>query len=252
MNVKQITRTWLTALAYICLGTISFAATDTVQRPIAPAGSVGLPVDRNGGPTVDPTMAVRELVIAAVKRLDDLHDASDQLNKERASHLKEIAELRAAHEKEQRASEAARLDSIRQVDRDDVSKTAASANIAIATLANRTTDLQTTLAKQVQDTATAVEVRQSAFATEVNKRLSALELTSSERQGKQTVADPQLEKMNAAIEKLAALQSSGAGKSEGMSNLWVLITGGIVLLVVLYSAFTSRANGKILKTGRSS
>jgi CRISPR/Cas system-associated exonuclease Cas4 (RecB family) len=131
-----------------------------------------------------------------------------------------------------------------------VAKTTAAANVAIATLAKQTTDLSTTLAKQVADTATASEARQAAFAAEVTKRLSALELGFSERQGKQTLSDPQLEILKAETERNTAARLASQGSTMGISNMWTLLVAAGVLIIAALNYFRSHQNGKILRNGR--
>jgi TolA-binding protein len=203
----------------------------------------GLPVDKYGGQTVDPTRNVLDLVQAAVKRLDDLREQAEK-------YQKEISDLRATHENELRIADVKLSEAIRTVDREDVNKTAAVAQTAIANLAKQTTDLATTLAKQVTDAATATEARFSTFQSDTNKRLSALELASSERVGKGLVADPQVEAVRAAVEKLTAAQQSGEGKSSGQSNLWTMIIAGGILLVTGANFYKSTSNGQILRNER--
>lgn len=214
---------------FICLtATLCIAAQE--QPPvISPSGRV------------DPSTNVMDLVNAANRRQDDLRNAE-------ASHIREIMALRAEQDKESRKYESGRLDSIRQVDREEVNKRAADANVAIATLAEQTRGLSTTLAKQVTEAATATEVRFSAFQNDTNKRLSSLETAASERIGKQQVSDPQLDRNNALLEKLASAQAANVGKSEGVSNLYTLVVAGGLFLIAVYTAFRSRQNGKAIRT----
>lgn len=203
--------------------------------------------------TVDPTENVKALMAASLEALAKLRDADKDISDSKYAHLKELAEIRALHsktigelreayqEKISRA-ESGRLDSIRQVDREEVAKTAVSANIAITTLAKQTTDLQQTLAKQVTDTAAAQETRNSAQYSDINKRLSALELSSSEGKGKQTEAGPQLERLASMVEKLAAAQAAGGGKSEGISTSWTFLIAAVGLIAVLYGIYNSRTS----------
>jgi hypothetical protein len=212
----------------------------------------GIPVDRTGGPTIDPTANVLALVKAEAVRQDGLREAADRFNTAEIGHVKEMMTLRASQEVALRQADKSESSSIRQVDREDVNKTAAAAQTAIATLAKQTTDLATTLQKTLADTAIAVESRQSSFATEVNKRLSALELASSERIGKQQVYDPQAERINALVEKLASAQAVGTGKSEGSTATFALLCAiaGLILTLIIIGAFVfrqSHANGKLLK-----
>ncbi len=196
---------------------------------------------------VDTTTNVLALVEASDRRQDDLRIASEKYSALQHLHQKEMAEQRAQHEQmvgtlregyqEKIAkAESGRLDSIRQVDREEVAKTAVAANTAITTLAKQTTDLQQTLPTHVTHTAAAKEARNSAQYTDINKRLSALELSSSEGKGKQTVVDPQIDRITVLVETLARNQAAGAGKSEGISASWGVILGGAGLVVAIIIA----------------
>ena len=200
----------------------------------------GIPVDSAGGPTVDPTKNVLDLVNAAVKRIDDmaaLHErlANEQLRRVEAviTYQDKLAGVREQHQRELDAAESGRLNSIRQVDREEVAKTAASAQTAIATLATTTNTMAETLRTQVATVAAAAESRQSAFAGDVNKRLSALELSSSEGKGKQLVSDPQIEALARVVDNLVRAQATGTGKSEGLSMSAALIMGGLTVIMTL-------------------
>lgn len=213
----------------VCLSSLAFAQDEQRGRP-------GIPVDKYGGATIDPTKNVLDLVNAAVKRLDDLAALDKELHDVRIADLKELGALRAQHETELRKSEAARLDAIRQVDLENVTKTA------------------NTLAKQVTDTANAAEARFSAFQAETNKRLSQLELSASERAGKSTATDPELiagnRRRDELLEKLVAAQANNQGQSRGTANLLTMLIAGGVLVVSAASFWRSRQNGKILRNGR--
>jgi hypothetical protein len=198
-------------------------------------------VDAWGGPVIDPTKNVLDLVKAAVERIDDmaalrgeLHAAEighqDEMSKLRAVHEATVGKMREEYQEKISHAEAGRLDSIRQVDREEVAKTAVAANQAITVLAKQTTDLATTLDKKVTDTATAAEQRNSAVNTDFNKRIAALELSSSEGKGKQGVFDPQMEKLTTLVEVLARNQATGTGKQEGVSMVGALIMGGVALI----------------------
>jgi hypothetical protein len=71
--------------------------------------SPGVGVDSGGSPVKDPTDNVMDLVVAAMRRQDDLRSME-------SSHLRELVKLRAAYEKELRRAESARIDAIRAVD----------------------------------------------------------------------------------------------------------------------------------------
>lgn len=222
------------------------------QRPRSngDTGTPGLPIDYEGAPAVDPTENVLALVRAAERRQDDLRTAAKDLYESRSACAKEIGTMRAeyqnelrkldaAHQTELRKAESERLNSIRQVDREEVSKTAVSANTAITTLAKQTTDLQTTLQKQVADTALAVEQRQSAQYSDTNKRLSALELSSSEGKGKQTIADPALADMAEEIRALRMAQTVTIGKGQGSQAVWGYVVGAIGVIGIIITIIST-------------
>jgi len=180
-----------------------------------PSGRPGIAVDALGGGVVDPTQNVKDLSEAANKRQDDLREAFVDWVKAEIDNLKHLLKAYAEHQKELTAKESSRLDSIRQVD--EVNKTTAQAqnNLAIATLAKQTTDLQTTLQTQVASAANAVEARRQADMAEVNKRVSALELALSASTGKSTATDPMTATLAAEVKALREANSTRTGFDAG-------------------------------------
>jgi len=179
---------------------------------------------------------------AEARRVDNLSEAERRYNDLRAAHGKEMADLDRAHRREVDAKESSRLDSIRQVDREEVTKTAAAANLAIATLAKQTTDLATTLQNTVQTTAGTAETRRATDMGEVNKRVSALELSSSEGKGKSAISDPALIELTAELRTLTKLQSTSSGKSEGISGTMAMAIAVGTLIVGLLGFFAVSNN----------
>lgn len=168
----------------------------------------------------DPSENVKALSAAASQRQDDLRAAAKELSDTKIAHQNEIGELRERYQEALRKAESERLDSIRQVDREDVNKTAAQALSAIATLATATTTTAETLRGQVATTAQAAATSLANSMGEVNKRLSALELSSSEGRGKQAVESPQFMELIAEQKRLTAAMIGNAGQSTGAKNLW--------------------------------
>lgn len=125
----------------------------------------GLGVDSQGGPVVDPTQNVLDLVNAAVARLNDLRDTDKD-------HYKEIATLRAEYDEKLRQKEAERIDAIRAVDVSNVQRAAD----VVATQAE-------TLRKQVTDTATAFAVSLSAALQPILKDIADLRQVQYETAG---------------------------------------------------------------------
>lgn len=201
----------------------------------------GQGLDRSG----DPTANVIALNAAANLRQDDLREAAKELSdakidhqKElgdlRASHQKEISDLRAKHQSELGRAESERLDSIRQVDREDVNKTATQANNAIAALAAATTTTAETLRGQVATTAQAAATSLANSMGEVNKRLSALELSSSEGKGKQTIADPMQVELVQEMKRVTALLAGGAGEKTGKVSQQQMMMMVVSLIVAMF------------------
>jgi hypothetical protein len=203
-------------------------------------------VDSFGGPVIDPTENVKDLTEAANLRQDDLRGLTKELYETKIASNREMFEAKitgltniltrfAAHQRELDRAESERLNAIRQVDREEVAKTAAANQLATTTLANSTVTLADTLRAQVATSRTEAEARLTVFSADVNKRLSSLELSSSERQGKQTVADPQMERLAIMVERLAAREQTSSGKSEGMSDATKMLIGFVGLVATMLS-----------------
>lgn len=92
------------------------------QRP------TGLGIDAAGGPVVDPTENVKQLVIAETRRQDDLREME-------SAHAREIMDLRARYDDKLREAEAKRIDAIRAVDVAAVNRAAEVSSTVAATLA---------------------------------------------------------------------------------------------------------------------
>lgn len=188
----------------------------------------------------------QELRILERKRQDDLRAKDREISDIQHKHQENIVfiksqnedrigGLREGYQEKIQHAESGRLDSIRQVDREEVAKTAVAANTAITVLANRTAELALTLDKKVSDTATAAEARGSTQYSDTNKRLSALELSSSEGKGKQTVADPQMEKLMQGVETLAKVQAQGVGAKEGFNTAWAIVVAIVGIGIAIYT-----------------
>jgi len=167
---------------------------------------------------VDPTANVIALVESNSKAAAMLREADIKYNDAVARHLTEIGALRSDHAKETRAYDSDRYDKIRSVDMANAAATATQILQAVNTNAGNQERTAQTLRDQVAATAAAAENRQVAFAADMVKRLSAVELSMSEGKGKQTVADPQQEKLTSLVELIARNQATGSGKSEGASD----------------------------------
>lgn len=181
-------------------------------------------------PPIDPTANVIALVHAEALAAARLREADIKFNDARIVQVETLIRLHAHHQRELDAAESARLNAIRQVDREEVTKTAAQALTAIQTLAATTTTTAETLRTQVAATATATATQLATISGEINKRLSALELSSSERTGKQTLADPMMEQLMRRMDSLIETRAGSAGKSAGVSWVAYAAVGAVTLV----------------------
>jgi len=146
----------------------------------------------------------------------------------RDRHRNEIGAIREAHQGQLRVAESQRLDAIRQVDREDVNKTAAQVLSAVTTLAQQNSTTAETLRTQVATTAAAASVTFNAYQADTNKRLASLEQSSFEGKGKQTLADPQMAALLTEMQSLRESRTLNTGSSTGMRDMWGWIVAAIV------------------------
>ena len=223
--------------------------------------SNGHAVDSEGKTVADPSLNVGALVLAEGRRQDDLRIAErlrqddlriaerlrqDDLRlaaKELADvnnlHAKEIAALNVIHGKEMAEKESSRVDSLRQGDREETTRATVATNTATMALAKTTTDLQTSLQKQVADAAVSVDNRQNAYAADVNKHFAEIDRALSEGKGSKQVTDPALERLVTLVGELATAQKEGAGHSLGINDFWKVLIA-IVMIFFAWSAWQSR------------
>jgi len=139
------------------------------------------------------------------------------------------------------------LNSIRQVDREEGAKTAAQLLSAVQTLASQNQSTAETLRNQVAQTAEALrnqvattqQASQNTFNTtvaELNKRISQLELSSSEGKGKQTLADPMMMELVSEMKATNKAMAIGGGKDQGMSQIlgWIVGIAGAVVAAIVF------------------
>jgi hypothetical protein len=196
----------------------------------------GLGVDASGGAVVDPTANVIALVEARADAAASLREADLKFADSQAEHLKEIGELRAVHAKEIRELDTIRLEKVREVDQLSYRTETERAQTAIRALADSQAQATETLRKTMEGNAALLASQQDVKFAESNKRISALELALSEGKGKQTVADPAMERLAGVVEKLAAANNTrtgfDAGRAAAIAGAGVLGGGGIAALVM--------------------
>jgi len=199
----------------------------------APNPGRGRAVDLSVGAVVDPTENVRDLVIAANTRQDDLRTITKELVEAKFEHLQAMAQLRAEHVKELASMESSRLNAIRQVDVLAVSTAADQAQAAIQTLAASTTTNAENIRNALTATATAIATQTANTVNAITERLAALEKSSYEGKGKQTLADPMLVELVAEMKSLRQVTTTNAGKGSGMNAMWGYVVQAIGLLAAL-------------------
>jgi len=203
-------------------------------------GVSGMGVDAHGGPVIDPTKNVLDLVEAAVKRLDDMTILRGQLVEEKILRLEReqallvtMATLRAEHQKDLDTLEAKRLDAVRSVDQLAVKTEADRSAAAITALANAAATTAETLRSAVNTSATNLATQLTNTVNAITERIAALEKSSYTGQGKQAVVDPQLAEMLAEMRAMSAQAAAGGGKSAGINAAWVVMLGAVSLIVGL-------------------
>lgn len=202
----------------------------------------GLPVDISGGPTIDPTENVLNLVDAANQRQDDLRGSERRYFDAAIAHVKELATLRAEYQEKilalqadfqsrLDAAESARIDSIREVDRLAMVNTATQSRAETATLAATQAAQAETLRAAVAGTATTLQAQVTSSNEAFNKRLTLVEQSIYEGMGKSRVEDPQLAQLTALVRELAQNQARGTGQGAGASSAMVYVVAAVSALI---------------------
>jgi len=196
-------------------------------------------IDAFGGAVIDPTENVKALAESAAVHQDKIHSITQQLNEARISHQKETGELRERFQTLLRDAESARLNSIRQVDREDVSKMTAQFLSALATISSTANTTAETLRAQVATTAQTQATSLANSMGEVNKRLSAVELAQSEGKGKQQVVDPALTEALREVRSLSIRSNTAQGSGEGATKMWGYVVAAIGLILMVGMAMVT-------------
>jgi hypothetical protein len=200
----------------------------------------GLAVDSHGGPVIDPTQNVLDLVAAAIRRIDDVATLQAKLGDEKIQHTEVIALLRAQHQVALDAQESKRLDSVRQIDQLAIKTESDRASLAITALATTAAVTAETLRSAVNTSATNLATQLDRTVTAINERIAALEKSSYTGMGKQAVADPQFTRLTDMVETLTRHTSASAGKSEGIGASWTVLVA-VVAILISGASFFSRS-----------
>lgn len=190
----------------------------------------------------DPSKNVLDLVDAAVRRIDDLHNAEAiWADKLRNSDLARLDQLRTAE--------------IRRVDELMLLNTAFGDKLAKALdAANEKAAQRAGVLAQHQAVAASLAAQTSAQFTEqvrsldkaLTDRLMSLERSQYESKGRSALSDPLLEQLSAQMRQIAAGQLTTQGQKEGLSTAGVMLAGGVGLIATLIViggfVFTSNVN----------
>lgn len=208
-------------------------------RPSAAPAGPGPAVDAAGAPVIDPTENVKDVLRAAVERIDDIMAL-------RAEHQMFVSTLRAEYQEKLDALEAKRLDAIRQVDQLAVKTEADRSAAAITVLATSAATTAETLRNAVNTSATNLATQLTNTVNAITERIASLEKLSYTGQGKQAVVDPQVAEMLAEIRGLRTAQTADDGKAAGISSSWAILLavvglvgtllgiGGVIVTLVLF------------------
>jgi hypothetical protein len=146
----------------------------TPARQTPPPNGEG--VDASGGPVIDPTKNVLDLVAAAIARQDDLRAME-------SDHLREVMKMRADYDQRLREAETARIDAIRAVDVGAVNRAAEVAATQAQTLATQVATVAEAMRTQVAAAATAASVALAAALEPIQRDIADLRRVQYETQG---------------------------------------------------------------------
>jgi hypothetical protein len=194
--------------------------------------------------SVDPTENVKALQEAGAKRQDDLRELNDRrIDAEirvlaaQLDGLEKRMVLRAEHAKEIRLLESDRLEKIRQVDVLAGNTAADRALVAIQTLATTQNAAAEAMREMVTQTATTIAAQHAADLARINEQIAALQKTSYEGAGKQTIADPMMAELVAEMKAMRATVTSGEGQSTGRKDMWGYVVAGFSFVGMLIAMF---------------
>jgi len=224
------------------------------ERPPArrlrrPMTGVGLGVDAEGRPVIDPTENVRELFEAGATRQDDLRLAERRLQEEKILRvesemrmLRHEVKLRASHQKDLDALEAKRLDAVRSQDQLAAKTEADRQGNAVTALAASAATTAETLRSAVNTSAQNLATQLTNTVNAITERIAALEKSSYTGAGKQAVADPMMEQLVHEMRTLTAQRQADAGAQTGrhgsQENLKAVLQVGIAAILMLIAIAT--------------
>lgn len=193
----------------------------------------GIGVDKSGGPVIDPTKNVMDMVDAAISRQDDLREETNRRMDAEISNIKQMMIDLKEHAKELGSAEAKRIDAIRAVDVNAVAVASERQSAAATVLANQVSQSADALRTLVSTTATATAEQSRQQMAQVTDRLTAVERVQYEGRGRQVVDDPRMAQLVEQVDKIASAQQTAGGKSQGLSMAWAFTIGAAGLILAL-------------------
>lgn len=173
-------------------------------------------VDASGRAVIDPTENVRELVEAAIKRLDDMRDLE-------ALHAKELADLRASYDRELRQAESNRIDAIRAVDVGAVNRAAEVAATQATVLAAQLAATAEAARTQVAAAASAAVTGLAAALEPIQKDIQDLRKAQYEAQGVKTQTTETTTRQQFTVGNLLAIAGLAIVSLIGLANIAIQI-----------------------------
>jgi hypothetical protein len=191
--------------------------------------AAGTGVDIYGGPVVDPTKNVLDLVKAESKYQDAMRDATEKLANAKMDaeqrRIDDLAALRLTYD--QRIAEDLRVNVKTTSD-----QLAGQLVKETGSLSAQITALTTSFTAQLTTLTSAVDRQVSALTSAITPRIADLERFRWEQGGKTSERDPAvtqaLNDMSKAINKLQETGNVTTGHSKGLSDIWGFIVGAAV------------------------
>lgn len=176
----------------------------------------------------DPTENVRELMGAAVQRLDDLRNAEIR-------RLKDVMDLTSNYSEKLVAAEAKRIDAIRAVDVNAVAVASERAAQQALVLANQVSASAETLRLLVASTATQLAAQLAQTTAQLTERTASLEKAQYEGVGNRRVTDPQLTELMQQVRDLNSSRSRVEGRTGVSAPLMMMmasLVGGLIVYLI--------------------
>jgi hypothetical protein len=258
-EVKALART------LIVIGAVWAQAQAQAQAQTVLEGRPGIGIDSTGRTVIDPTKNVLDLVEQAIKRQDDLRTRLETSMDARLKLIAEISAIRSEHDRELlrantdkldaearlraefatafAATEKARVDAIRQVDKAAVDQAGSVATQTASNLAKAQTESAAVLSAQVSTSAEALRNLVATTAAESNRniqqqfsaistRIAALEQGSAQGVGERKFSDPAVASLAEQVRVLVRQQTESAGVGAGSSSTWAIIIAIVGLAII--------------------